>query len=35
MTLHPRLIHLKSIGLYRQTLFGNIGLIAVAMFKKT
>lgn len=34
MGLIPRLIHLKRSGIYRQTLFGNLGLIAAAIFKK-
>jgi len=34
MSLIPRLIHLKRSGIYRQTLFGNLGLIAAAVFKK-
>lgn len=34
MALAPRLIHLKRIGIYRQTLFGNLGLIAAALFKR-
>jgi glycosyltransferase involved in cell wall biosynthesis len=34
MGLFPRLIHLKRSGIYRQTLFGNLGLIAAAIFKK-
>jgi hypothetical protein len=29
-----RLIGLKRSGIYRQTLFGNLGLIAAAIFKK-
>lgn len=32
--LLPRLIGLKKAGIYRQTLLGNIGLIAAAVFKK-
>lgn len=34
MSLVPRLIHLKRSGIYRQTLFGNLGLIAAAVFRK-
>lgn len=34
MSLIPRLIHLKRSGIYRQTLFGNLGLIAAAIFRK-
>lgn len=34
MSLIPRLIHLKRSGIYRQTLFGNLGLIAAAVFGK-
>jgi glycosyltransferase involved in cell wall biosynthesis len=34
MSLIPRLIHLKRSGIYRQTLFGNLGLIAAAIFGK-
>ncbi|AKK25084.1 glycosyl transferase family 2 (plasmid) [Pandoraea oxalativorans] len=34
MRLIPRLIHLKSSGIYRQTLLGNLGLIAAAIFGK-
>lgn len=34
MSLIPRLIHLKRIGIYRQTVFGNLGLIAAAIFRK-
>lgn len=34
MGLIPRLIHLKRSGIYRQTLLGNIGLIAGAVFGK-
>lgn len=34
MSLIPRLIHLKRVGIYRQTLLGNIGLIAAAVFGK-
>lgn len=34
MGLIPRLIHLKRSGIYRQTLFGNLGLIAAAIFGK-
>ena len=34
MGLIPRLIHLKRSGIYRQTLFGNLGLIASAIFGK-
>ncbi|PYC25622.1 glycosyl transferase family 2 [Aquipseudomonas alcaligenes] len=34
MSLIPRLIHLKRSGIYRQTLLGNIGLVAAAMFGK-
>jgi glycosyltransferase involved in cell wall biosynthesis len=30
----PRLIGLKKSGIYRQTLLGNLGLIAAAIFKK-
>lgn len=34
MSLIPRLIHLKRSGIYRQTLFGNLGLIAAAILGK-
>ncbi|MDR1849737.1 MAG: glycosyltransferase family 2 protein [Zoogloeaceae bacterium] len=34
MSLIPRLIHLKRSGIYRQTLLGNLGLIAAAIFGK-
>lgn len=34
MSLIPRLILLKRIGIYRQTLFGNFSLIAAAIFGK-
>lgn len=34
MSLIPRLIHLKRSGFYRQTLLGNLGLIAAAVFRK-
>ncbi|WP_397377855.1 glycosyltransferase family 2 protein [Pseudomonas sp.] len=34
MSLIPRLLHLKRSGIYRQTLLGNIGLIAAAIFGK-
>lgn len=34
MSLMPRLIHLKRSGIYRQTLFGNLGLIVAAIFGK-
>jgi len=34
VSLIPRLIHLKRSGIYRQTLFGNLGLIAAAIFGK-
>lgn len=34
MSLIPRLTHLKRSGIYRQTLFGNLGLIAAAIFGK-
>lgn len=34
MGLLPRLIHLKRSGIYRQTLLGNLGLIAAAVFGK-
>lgn len=34
MSLIPRLLHLKRSGIYRQTLFGNLGLIAAAIFGK-
>ncbi|WP_082149469.1 glycosyltransferase family 2 protein [Pseudomonas weihenstephanensis] len=34
MSLIPRLIYLKRAGVYRQTLLGNIGLIAAAVFGK-
>lgn len=34
MSLIPRLMHLKRSGIYRQTLFGNLGLIAAAIFGK-
>lgn len=33
-SLLPRLIGLKKSGIYRQTLLGNLGLIAAAMFNK-
>lgn len=32
--LIPRLLGLKSSGVYRQTLFGNLGLLLAALFKK-
>lgn len=34
MWLIPRLIHLKRSGIYRQTIFGNLGLLAAALFRK-
>lgn len=34
MRLIPRLIHLKRSGIYRQTLLGNIGLVAAAILGK-
>ena len=34
MGLIPRLIHLKRSGIYRQTLYGNLGLIVAAIFGK-
>ena len=34
MNLIPRLIHLKRSGIYRQTLLGNLGLIAAAVLRK-
>ena len=34
MSLIPRLIHLKRSGVYRQTMLGNIGLVAAAIFGK-
>lgn len=34
MSLIPRLIYLKRCGIYRQTLLGNLGLIAAAIFNK-
>jgi glycosyltransferase involved in cell wall biosynthesis len=34
MSLFPRLFHLKRSGVYRQTLLGNIGLVAAAIFRK-
>ena len=34
LSLISRLIGLKRSGIYRQTLFGNLGLIAAAIFKK-
>lgn len=34
MSLAPRLFHLKRSGIYRQTLLGNLGLIAAALFGK-
>lgn len=34
MSLIPRLIHLKRSGIYRQTLLGNIGLVAAAILGK-
>ncbi|WP_035373352.1 glycosyltransferase family 2 protein [Pseudoduganella violaceinigra] len=33
-SLLPRLIGLKKSGIYRQTLLGNLGLVAAAIFKK-
>jgi hypothetical protein len=30
----PRLIGLKKSGIHRQTLLGNLGLLAAAIFKK-
>jgi glycosyltransferase involved in cell wall biosynthesis len=33
-SLVPRLIGLKKSGIYRQTLLGNLGLLAAAIFKK-
>jgi hypothetical protein len=33
-SLLPRLIGLKKSGIHRQTLLGNLGLIAAAIFKK-
>ena len=34
MSLIPRLIPLKRIGIYRQTWFGTLGLIAAAVFRR-
>lgn len=34
MSLIPRLCHLKRSGIYRQTVLGNMGLIAAAILKK-
>jgi glycosyltransferase involved in cell wall biosynthesis len=34
LALIPRLVGLKQCGIYRQTLFGNLGLIVAALFKK-
>ena len=34
MSLIPRLINLKRCGIYRQTLLGNLGLLAAAIFRK-
>lgn len=34
MSLLPRLVHLKRSGIYRQTLYGNLGLIVAAIFGK-
>ena len=34
MSLIPRLIHLKRSGIYRQTLLGNLGLVAAAILGK-
>ncbi len=34
MSIVPRLFHLKKSGIHRQTLLGNLGLIAAAIFKK-
>ena len=34
MSLVPRLLHLRRSGIYRQTLFGNLGLVAAAIFGK-
>ncbi|WP_172419259.1 glycosyltransferase family 2 protein [Pseudomonas nitroreducens] len=34
MSLIPRLYHLKHSGIYRQTLLGNLGLVAAAILKK-
>ena len=34
MSLVPRLIHLKRSGIYRQTLYGNLGLVVAAIFGK-
>lgn len=34
LSLIPRLIGLKRAGIYRQTLLGNLGLVAAAIFKK-
>lgn len=34
MSLIPRLLCLKQLGIYRQTLFGNLGLFAAAVFKR-
>ena len=34
MSLVPRLVHLKRSGIYRQTMLGNLGLLAAAIFGK-
>jgi glycosyltransferase involved in cell wall biosynthesis len=34
MNLMSRLLHFKSLGIYRQTRLGNLGLIAAAIFRK-
>ncbi len=34
MSLIPRLVNLKRSGIYRQTLLGNLGLAAAALFRK-
>ncbi|GAA5234875.1 glycosyltransferase family 2 protein [Verticiella sediminum] len=34
MRLVPRLVHLKACGIHRQTMLGNLGLLAAAVLKK-
>jgi len=34
LPLHQRLVGLMRSGVYRQTLFGKLGLIAAAVFNK-
>jgi len=34
MSLLPRLLRLKRSGVYRQTILGNLGLVAAAIFRK-